>query len=139
MAPYLAFLTSDPTSSVISPDPELLARLQAKNVEQLAKLDATLVDAEKNLGETEISDALKAKALYLAKIGEKVSAAGGAGRYTADRGMHGQELAVEAHEAALAKTAGLGSRIDIRLALIRIGFFHGLHEVISSNIDKAQL
>ena len=74
MAPYLAFLTSDPSSSlVISPDPDLLARLQAKNTEKLAELDAKLDDAEKNLGETEMSDALRAKATYLARIGEKVS------------------------------------------------------------------
>ena len=37
------------------------------------------------------------------------------------------------------KTAGLGSKIDLRLAIIRIGFFHGDHDVIQSNIDKAQL
>lgn len=81
MAPYLAFLTSDPSSShVISPNPELLARLQAKNMKELAKLDAKLDDAEKNLGETEISDALRAKATYLARIGEKVSWDGLSGR-----------------------------------------------------------
>lgn len=37
------------------------------------------------------------------------------------------------------KTAGLGSKIDLRLAIIRIGFFHNDHEIISSNIDKAQM
>lgn len=72
MAPYLIALTSSPSSSVIPLDAALLARLQAKNVEELAKLDAKLDDAEKNLGESEISEALRAKALYLARIGDKV-------------------------------------------------------------------
>lgn len=35
--------------------------------------------------------------------------------------------------------AGLGSRIDIRLAMIRIGFFHEDHKVIADNIDAAQV
>ena len=46
---------------------------------------------------------------------------------------------MKAHEVSLEKTAGLGSRIDIRLAMIRIGFFHGDHTVISDNIEKAQM
>lgn len=70
MAPYLAQLTS---SSLLAGDhSSLLATLEQKNTEQLTKLDADLHDAKTNLGETEISDALKAKALYLARIGEKV-------------------------------------------------------------------
>lgn len=49
-----------------------------------------------------------------------------------------QDLAVAAHEASLVKMAGLGSRIDIRLAMIRVGFFHSDHALISSNIALAQ-
>lgn len=70
MAPYLSHLIS---SSLVSSDSsDLLSKLEATNKSHLAKLDADLEDAQTNLGETEISDALKAKALYLAKIGEKV-------------------------------------------------------------------
>lgn len=73
MAPYLAALLADPsTSKLISPDPALLPKLEALNKEELKKLDDKLEDAEKNLGETEISDALRAKALFLARIGNKV-------------------------------------------------------------------
>jgi 26S proteasome regulatory subunit N7 len=143
MGPYLQSLTSGPsTSHVISADPSLLARLQTKNKEELDKLEAKLEDAQTNLGETEISDALRAKALYLARIGDKVSALGGCfvggiGRLTRVDSI--QDAALKAHEVAIEKTAGLGSKIDLRLAIIRIGFFHGDHEIISSNIDKAQL
>ncbi|KDE02975.1 hypothetical protein MVLG_06509 [Microbotryum lychnidis-dioicae p1A1 Lamole] len=134
MAPWLAALTSSPqtssstsstastsfNSAILPPQPDLLARLQRRNKDHLATLDAQLADAETNLGETEISDALKAKALYLARIGEK-------------------DLAVKAHLHALDKTAGKGSKIDLRLAIIRIGFFHGDHNLIQDNIEKTRI
>lgn len=69
MAPFLSHLMS---SSLLPSDDKLLSSLQTKNKEQLEKLEADLEDAKTNLGETEISDALRAKALYLARIGEKV-------------------------------------------------------------------
>lgn len=73
MAPYLAHLLSDPaTAALIAPPAELLEQLKAKNTQELEKLETKLEDAVKNLGETEVSDALRAKALYLARIGEKV-------------------------------------------------------------------
>ncbi|SGZ28712.1 BQ5605_C027g10419 [Microbotryum silenes-dioicae] len=134
MAPWLAALTTSPqtssstsstastsfNSAILPPQPDLLARLQRRNKDHLATLDAQLADAETNLGETEISDALKAKALYLARIGEK-------------------DLAVKAHLHALDKTAGKGSKIDLRLAIIRIGFFHGDHNLIQDNIEKTRI
>lgn len=39
-------------------------------------MDEELEDAEKNLGESEIRDAMMAKAEYLCRIGDKVSGAG---------------------------------------------------------------
>lgn len=73
MGPYLSFLQSSPsTSSFVPSDKKLLHSLEEKNKEELEKLEAKLEDARTNLGETELSDALKAKALYLARIGEKV-------------------------------------------------------------------
>jgi hypothetical protein len=50
----------------------LYKQLKSKNEEELKKLQDKIEDAETNLGETELSDALRAKASYLAKIGEKV-------------------------------------------------------------------
>ena len=51
---------------------DLQKKLQAKNEEELAKFEEKIKDADANHGETELSDALRAKATYLAKIGEKV-------------------------------------------------------------------
>ena len=53
-------------------DNSLLATMHSNNEEMVKKLDETLKDAEENLGETEIRDALYAKAEYLCKIGDKV-------------------------------------------------------------------
>jgi 26S proteasome regulatory subunit N7 len=54
-------------------DDGLQQELDAKNAKTLEEWDAKIEDATQNLGETEVSDALIAKAQYLAKIGQKVS------------------------------------------------------------------
>jgi 26S proteasome regulatory subunit N7 len=53
------------------------------------------------------------------------------------RNLFFQEKAIEAQQLALEKTAGLGSRIDIVLTLVRIGFFFGDNQLISTNLTKA--
>jgi 26S proteasome regulatory subunit N7 len=156
MAPYLSHLVS---SSLLPDSSDLLSKLEATNKSHLTKLDADLEDAQTNLGETEISDALKAKALYLARIGEKVRHCR-AGRVSwrlladvfrlalsaphqyftpSDIALLHQDAALAAHTEALEKTAGLGSKIDLRLAMIRIGLFHGDHKVIQEGIDQAKM
>jgi 26S proteasome regulatory subunit N7 len=44
---------------------------------------------------------------------------------------------VEAQNLALKKTPGLGSRIDIVLTLVRIGFFFGDQQLITTHLAKA--
>ena len=147
MGPYLRGLLAEPaTKDLAASKPNLLSELEAKNKAELESIEAKLLDAETNLGETEISDALKAKAAYLARIGDKVRlavrAVWVARLEQARTGLTGcvgapQDGALAAHEVAFTKSAGLGSKIDLRLTQIRIGFFHGDHNVIQSNIDKA--
>jgi len=69
MAPFYEELCSDLKWPV---DNSLLAKMQSNNEETFKKLDETLKDAEENLGETEVRDALYAKAEHLCKIGDKV-------------------------------------------------------------------
>jgi len=69
MAPYYQLICED-LGIPVSPD--LLAKYQKANNEKLNELSERIEDAKNNLGETEISDALIAKALYLASIGDKV-------------------------------------------------------------------
>jgi len=100
-------------------DNELILTLDSKNQNTLAELDNKIAEAEKNEGETEIAEAWRAKALYLTRIGEK-------------------DRAIEAQKEALAKTAGVGSRIDIALALVRIGFFFSIPELVKEYLAKAE-
>jgi len=46
--------------------------MEAANEEELKRLDGRLAEAEKVEGESEISDALKARVNYLTRIGDKV-------------------------------------------------------------------
>ncbi|KAL5529785.1 hypothetical protein ACEPAG_5772 [Sanghuangporus baumii] len=135
MAPYyraLIALQQPPTSpgSPVSPttprqqiplpeDNALLERMDAANSEELKKLDERLEEARKTEGESEIADALRARANYLTRIGDK-------------------EKSVAAQELAFEKTPGVGSKIDIVLTLVRIGFFFGDHVLISKNLTRAE-
>jgi len=70
MAPYYKIITSN--SSALDEDSTLLETMTKANEEELKRLDERLEEAEKTEGESEISDALKARANYLTRIGEKV-------------------------------------------------------------------
>ncbi|CAH3151112.1 unnamed protein product [Porites lobata] len=100
-------------------DKPLLAKMQANNEEKLKKLDETLKDAEENLGETEIRDALYAKAEYLCQIGDK-------------------EKALTVFRLAYEKAVALGYKLDIIFYQIRIGLFYLDNDLITRNIDKAK-
>lgn len=73
MAPYYRALTAAAAAAPLALDPALLEKLEKANEEELRRLDERLVDAEKTEGETEIADALKARATYLTRIGDKAS------------------------------------------------------------------
>jgi 26S proteasome regulatory subunit N7 len=117
MAPYYKSITA--VLSFLPQDQELLEKMEKTNADELKRLDERLADAEKTEGESEISDALRARANYLTKIGDK-------------------ERSLEAQKLALEKTPGLGSRIDIVLTLVRIGLFFGDTEIVTTNISKAE-
>lgn len=69
MASYYRIVTS---TGALSHDPVLLETMEKANKEELEKLDERLAEAEKTEGESEISDALKARANYFTRIGDKV-------------------------------------------------------------------
>ncbi|KAI9199707.1 26S proteasome subunit RPN7-domain-containing protein [Polychytrium aggregatum] len=116
MAPFYQYLIE---KLKWAPDAQLLAKMKTANDAELARLQEKLEDAEANLGETEISDALTAKAFYLTKIGEK-------------------DKAVDAYTTAFSKTGPLGQRIDILFATIRIGFFFDDKDLVSRKIGEAK-
>ncbi|WVN89259.1 uncharacterized protein L203_104478 [Cryptococcus depauperatus CBS 7841] len=110
MAPYLKGIKSDRK--------DLIEKLEAKNMEQLEEFEKKLKEAEENEGNSEISELLRNKAMYLARIGDK-------------------ERALPALETALEKTAGLGARIDLVLAIVRIGLFFSDISLVTNNITRA--
>ena len=69
MAPFYHAVCSE---LKITEDTKLLQELTEKNREELSKLDHKIEDAQENLGETELKDALLERAEYLSKIGDKV-------------------------------------------------------------------
>ncbi|EKM54947.1 uncharacterized protein PHACADRAFT_255184 [Phanerochaete carnosa HHB-10118-sp] len=116
MAPYYRLVTS---SGALPLDPTLLESLEKANKEELEKLDDRLSEAEKIEGESDIADALRARANYFTQIGDK-------------------EKSLEAQKIALEKTAGLGSKIDMALTMIRIGLFFGDNDLIQEYMAKAE-
>ncbi|KAF9267625.1 PCI-domain-containing protein [Marasmius fiardii PR-910] len=116
MAPYYVAVTS---KSILSIDSTFLSSMQESNDKTLKSLDEALQSAEATEGESEISDALKARANFLTRIGEK-------------------DKAVDAQKLALEKTPGLGSRIDIVLTLVRIGFFWNDESLTIWGLNKAE-
>ncbi|ESK85123.1 26s proteasome non-atpase regulatory subunit 6 [Moniliophthora roreri MCA 2997] len=118
MAPYYQAVTALSTS-ILPADFKLLKSMQESNDATLKTLDEAVQSAEATEGESEISDALKARANYLTRIGEK------------DRAIDAQKLALE-------KTPGLGSRIDIVLTLVRIGFFWNDEALTVWGLNKAE-
>lgn len=69
MAPFYEEICKDLGWPV---DEKLLKKMKEANTKELKTLDDKVQDAEQNLGESEVRDALLAKAEYLCKIGDKV-------------------------------------------------------------------
>jgi len=116
MGPYYQFVCHD---LGIQMDPALLTELSTKNEKTLADIDAEILDAEQNLGESEVRHAWLKKSEYLCQIGDK-------------------EAAVSAFRNTYEKTVGMGYRIDLVFNLIRLGLFFLDHKLINANISKAK-
>jgi len=99
-------------------DSKMLSEMKTANKERLEALDAAITDAEENLGESELREALLKKAEFFANIGDK-------------------DAAIEAVRKTADKTVGLGNRMDLVFLNIRIGLFFTDHTIIKANIAKA--
>mmetsp|Transcript_3302 Transcript_3302/g.5822 ORF Transcript_3302/g.5822 Transcript_3302/m.5822 type:complete len:389 (+) Transcript_3302:63-1229(+) len=100
-------------------DEDLITRLKAENEEELKKLDDAISDAQKNLGENEVREALLAKADFFARIASK-------------------DEALTAYRVAAEKTVALGQKLDIVFGCLRIGLFWLDADVVSRNLEKAK-
>ena len=117
MAPYYSYLVNRFSWTA---DDQLVARLEAENSTRLAELDGRMAEAEKNAGDSEVREAMWHKAEYLYRIGDK-------------------ERAVVAYEACFGKTVGSSSRIDVVLALVRLGLAFGDNVLLAAQVERAKL
>lgn len=81
-------------------DSNQLSSMRASNEKALQEYEDKIKDAEENLGDIEVRDAHRAKADFLAKIGDR-------------------EAAGKAYAVTEKKTAGAGQKLDLVFSLLR--------------------
>jgi len=103
-----------------TPDAALLAKMKAANKTRVEEFDAKITDAKANLGDTEVREAMLAKADFLATTGHKADA-------------------LTAYRECAEKTIPIGQRLDLVFTQIRLGFFYNDTDLVTRNIDKAKV
>jgi 26S proteasome regulatory subunit N7 len=93
--------------------------LENEIANELAEIDAKISDQEENAGETEVRDAKLARAEFFGRILDK-------------------KRAEEAYEETFSATVGVGQKIDVVFALIRIGFTDVDYAFAGKNIARAK-
>lgn len=118
MLPYYdKFLCPLPLGPV---DEALKGQMKSQNDDDLAKIQERIKDANENLGDIEIRDALLAKAEFYNRIGDK-------------------DAAIQAYQDSFEKTVGVGGKLDNILAVIRIAFFFDDIALAKKEIDRAKV
>lgn len=100
-------------------DAALLESMESEVTKELEDLDAKVKDAEENAGESEVREALLARAEFFARIFDRTKAE-------------------EAYERTFKATIGIGQKIDIVLALIRLGLTAMDFKFVAKNITRAK-
>ncbi|OAQ99559.1 hypothetical protein LLEC1_01318 [Akanthomyces lecanii] len=100
-------------------DEALYARLKEDNDRELAQFQKEEDEAEEQAGETEVMAAQGKRADFWARVGDK-------------------EKAITAYEGVFEKTGILGSKIDLVLAIIRMGLFYGDKQLVKKYVERAK-
>lgn len=100
-------------------DPSRLSSMRDANSKRLNELEAKVVDAQENHGETEVREALLAKADYLASIGDLAAA-------------------LEAFRVTEEKTVALGQKMDIVFSVLRLGILFEDWRLVRQRIADAK-
>lgn len=100
-------------------DEAFYEKLKKENEEELEAFIKEEEEAEEKAGDTEVQAARGKRAEFLARIGEK-------------------DQAIAAYEEIFEKTGVLGTKIDLVLAIIRIGLFYGEKSLVKKHIDRAK-
>jgi 26S proteasome regulatory subunit N7 len=115
-------------------DEALYERLKNENKEELETFQKEEEEAAEKAGDTEIQAARGRRAEFFARIGDKVSSH----EEIFHRRLQLQDKAISAYDAVFEKTGILGSKIDIVLAIIRIGLFFGDRSFVKKQVDRAK-
>ncbi|KAH6843091.1 26S proteasome subunit RPN7-domain-containing protein [Chaetomium sp. MPI-CAGE-AT-0009] len=112
--------TRGSTGSINLPwDEALYQSLQADNDKELEQFQKEEDDAVEQAGETEIQAARGKRAEFWARVGEK-------------------DKAITAYEDVFEKTGILGTKIDLVLAIIRMGLFYGDKHLVKKHVERAK-
>ncbi|KAI1472640.1 PCI-domain-containing protein [Daldinia caldariorum] len=100
-------------------DEDVYNRLKAENDKELEEFQKEEDEAVEQAGETEIMAAKGKRADFFAKIGDK-------------------DKAIAAYEDVFEKTGILGTKIDLVLAIIRMGLFYGDKALVKKHVARAK-
>ncbi|MCJ1441900.1 MAG: hypothetical protein MMC23_002392 [Stictis urceolatum] len=113
-------LSSGATATVDFPwDEKLYESMKEENKTELDSFQKEEEEAAENAGETELQAARGKRAEFWARVGDK-------------------DKAIASYEAVFEKTGILGSKIDIVLAIIRIGLFFNDRLLVKKQVDRAK-
>lgn len=133
--------TKSPTTSINLPwDEALYQSLQADNDRELEEIQKEEDEAVEKAGDTEIQAARGKRAEFWARVGDKV------GQHIRPTPNHPlltnphfpQEKAIAAYEDVFENTGILGNRIDLVLAIIRMGLFYGDKQLVKKHLERAK-
>ncbi|KAH6648001.1 proteasome regulatory particle, non-ATPase-like protein [Truncatella angustata] len=111
--------TGSSKSATLPWDDDVYKKLQAENDQELEGFQKEEDDAVENAGDTEVTAARGKRADFYARVGDK-------------------DKAIAAYEDLLEKTGILGTKIDIVLAIIRLGLFFGDKTLVKKQVAKAK-
>jgi 26S proteasome regulatory subunit N7 len=113
-----------------SVDAALVAAAKASNDVELKAIDDKLEDAEENLGDTEVLDALFSKCKYFTRIGDKDGALASYATILTKADMKSEEKGNV--------KLSTSQRIQIALNKLRLGMFHSDSELVKQELPKAK-
>lgn len=134
--------TKGPTATVTIPwDEGLYQKLKEENDRELDEIQKEEDEAVEKAGDSEIMAAKGKRAEFWARVGDKV-------RPTYDhlKFLHiianmfppNQEKAISNYEDVYEKTGILGTKIDLVLAIIRMGLFYGDKLLVKKEVERAK-
>ncbi|KAN0119631.1 PCI domain containing protein [Hyaloscypha variabilis] len=100
-------------------DEALYEKLKKENDEELDGFKKEEEEAAEKAGETEVQAARGKRAEFWARVGDK-------------------DRAIAAYEEVFEKTGVLGTKIDLVLAIIRMGLFYGDKLLVKKHVDRAK-